>query len=50
MLRLAGGILLVAWLAAIATSHTFGGWIHLLPVAVLLGAAARVVYARLTLD
>lgn len=50
MLQLTGGVLLAAWLVAVATSHTFGGWIHLLPVVVLLGGAARLVYVLLTLD
>ena len=47
---LACGLVLSAWLAAVATSHTFGGWIHVLPLAVLLALAMRVVYALLTLD
>ena len=50
MLQLTAGVLLAVWLAAVATSHTLGGWIHVLPAAVLLGVAARVVYVLLTLD
>jgi len=50
MLRLLGALLLAAWLVALATSHTLNGWIHVLPLVVLLGLAARFVYALLTLD
>lgn len=50
MFPLACGAVLAVWLAAVATSHTFGGWIHLLPLAVLLAIAVRVAYALLTLD
>lgn len=39
-----------AWLVALATGHTFGGWIHLLPLAALLALAVRFAYALLTLD
>ena len=42
--------MLAAWLAAVATAHTFGGWIHVLPAAVLFAIAARIAYALLTLD
>lgn len=50
MFLLACGFALAAWLTGVATSHTFGGWIHVLPLAVLLALAVRVVYALLTLD
>jgi len=50
MLRLAAALLLAAWLMGLATAHTFNGWIHVLPLVVLLGLAVRFVYALLTLD
>lgn len=50
MFRLACALMLALWLAALASGHTFGGWIHALPAAVLLALAARAVYALLTLD
>ena len=49
-LRVLAGVLLGLWLIGLATSHTFNGWINVLPLAVLLGVAARFVYALLTLD
>jgi len=50
MLRIAAVALLAAWLLGLATAHTFNGWINVLPLVVLLGVAARFVYALLTLD
>jgi len=49
-LALVLAIALVVWAAAMLTSHTLGGWIHVLPLAVLLAIAVRVVYTLLTLD
>lgn len=43
-------VLVGAWIAAIATSHTFGGWIHLLPGVVLAAILAGAAYRMLTLD
>jgi hypothetical protein len=42
--------LLGAWLALAATGHLFSGWIHVLPLIVLLAVAARAVYALVVLD
>ena len=49
-LRVVAGVLLGLWLLGLATAHTFNGWINVLPLVVLLGVAARFVYALLTLD
>ena len=44
------GTLLVVWIAAIATSHTLGGWIHVLPIIALVAVVVRAAYRVLTLD
>jgi len=49
-MRVAAAFLLAAWLLGLATAHTFNGWTNVLPLVVLLGLAARFVYALLTLD
>jgi hypothetical protein len=43
-------VLVGAWIAAIATSHTFGGWLHMLPAIVLAAILLRAAYELLTLD
>jgi hypothetical protein len=50
MLQIATVFVLAVWLLALATSLTFNGWINVLPLVVLLGFAARFVYALLTID
>lgn len=50
VLRAAAAVLIVAWLLGLATAHTFNGWINVLPLVVLLGFAARFVYALVTAD
>lgn len=50
MVQFGSVVALAVWLVALATGHTFGGWIHLLPLLALLALAARFAYTLLTLD
>lgn len=42
--------LLAVWLVLATTGNLLNGWIHVLPLIVLLAVAARTVYAVVTAD
>ena len=50
MLRWFGVYILAVWLLLLTTGHLMGGWIHVLPLVVLLGAATRVVFGLVIRD
>ena len=50
MMRLFGVYILAAWLLLVATGQLFGGWVHVLPLFVLLAVATRVTFALATRD
>ena len=50
MMRWFGVYLIAAWLVLATSGQLFGGWVHVLPLLVLLAVATRVTLALVTRD
>ncbi len=49
MLRTIAAYMIVLWLLVIASSHTVGGWIHILPVTAVILVLISVIRRRRSL-